>query len=53
VRGAQPGQGDHDEPTNRGLGLHTAGRRERGKAVAGKLLGRDVVPNIAGLCRLT
>ena len=47
--GAQPGQSDRDEPADRGLGRQAARRRECMEAVAGKLVGRDILPNGAGL----
>src|SRR5215207_5546118 len=47
VRGTQPGQGDLDEPADRGLGRQAAGCCEGVEAVARKLLGRDIVPDVA------
>src|SRR5918998_6494861 len=47
VRWAQPGQGDRDEPADRGLGRQAAGCCEGVEAVARKLLGSDVIPDVA------
>src|SRR5215203_3579742 len=47
VRGMQPGQGDREEPADRGFGRQTAGCRECVEAVGSKLLGRDVIPDVA------
>src|SRR5215210_3627319 len=47
VRGTQPGQGDRDEPANRGLGRQATGCCEGVEAVARKLLGSDIIPDVA------
>ena len=50
ARGAQPSQSDRDEPADRGLGRQAAGCREGVEAVARKLVRRDIVADVAGLC---
>ncbi len=52
ARGAQPGQGDRDEPADCGLGRQAAGRREGVETVTGELVGRDIIPEIPRLCDL-
>ena len=52
ARGAQPGQSDRDEPTDRGLGRQAPSRCEGVEAVASELVGCDIVTDIAGLCDL-
>src|SRR5918994_2211527 len=52
VRWAQPGQGDRDEPADRCLGRQATGCCEGVEAVARKLLGRDVIPDVARICGL-
>jgi hypothetical protein len=52
ARGAQPGQSDRDEPPDRGLGRQAAGCCEGVEAVARKLVRRDIIPKLAGLCDL-
>ena len=52
MQGAQPVQGDRDEPANPGVGRQYARRREGIEAIPCKLVGRDIVPDIAGLCSL-
>src|SRR5215216_3725479 len=47
VRWAQPGQGDRDEPANRGFGRLAAGCCEGVEAVARKFLGSNVIPDVA------
>ena len=47
--GVQPGQNDGDEPADRSLGRQVAGCCEGVQAVARKLVGRDIDPNVAGL----
>ncbi len=52
ARGAQPSQSDRDEPADRGLGGQAASCSEGVETVAGKLVRRDIIPNVAGLCSL-
>ena len=52
ARGTQPGQSDLDESANRGFGRQTAGCREGVEAVACELVGRDITPDVTGLCGL-
>ncbi len=52
TRGAQPSQSDRDEPVDRSLGWQPAGCCEGVEAVARKLVGRDIIPEVAGLCDL-
>ncbi len=52
ARGAQPSQSDRDEPADRGLGRQAAGCCEGVEAVARKLVRRDIIPEVAGLCDL-
>ncbi len=47
-RRAQPCKGDGDEPANGGFGRHASGGREGMEAVAGKLVGRDIISQVAG-----
>src|SRR5215211_4866309 len=47
VRGTQPGQGNRDEPVDRGLGRQAAGCCEGVEAIVSKLLGRDIIPDVA------
>ena len=47
MRGTQPGQGDRDEPADRGLGRQATGCCEGVEAVACKLLSRDIIPDVA------
>ncbi len=47
-RRAQPCKGDGDEPANGGFGRHASGCREGVQAVAGKLVGRDIISQVAG-----
>ena len=49
ARSAQSSQSDRDEPADRGLGRKAAGRCEGVEAVARKLVGRDVTPDVVGL----
>ena len=49
---AQPIQSDCHQPTNGGLRALSAGAREGVEAVAGELIRRHIVPEIAGLCGL-
>ena len=50
--GAQPSKSDRDEPADRGLGRQASGCGEGVEAVARKLLGRDITPDVVGLCGL-
>ena len=50
--GAQPGQGDGQEPVEGCLGAQTAGGAQGVQAVDGQLFGRDVVADLATLGRL-
>ena len=52
MQGAQSSQSDHDESSYRGLGRQAAGCCEGVEAVARKLLRRDIIPDVAGLCGL-
>jgi len=49
---AQPSQGDHDEPADRGLRRQAAGCCEGMEAVARELVRRDVIAEVAHLCAL-
>ena len=53
ARGLQPGESDRHEPADRGFRRQTAGRVECVEAVARKLVRRDIIPYVAGLCGLT
>src|SRR5260370_18310235 len=48
ARGAQPGQGDEDEPSDRSLRRQVAGGGEGVQAVASELVWRDIAPDVTG-----
>lgn len=50
--GAQPGEGDCDEPADRGLGRQIAGCREGVQAIARELGRRDIISDVAAFCAL-
>ena len=49
VRGTEPSEGNRDEPADRRVGRQTAGRAQRVEAVTHEFVGRDVIPDVAGL----
>lgn len=49
VQGTEPSEGNRDEPADRRIGREAAGRAQRVQAVTHEFVGRDVIPDVAGL----
>ena len=49
LRGTEPSEGERDEPADRRVGREAAGRAQRVEAVTHEFVGRNVIPDVAGL----